>query len=145
VSLEEYRAEARKPLYVAAMENQLRRCLVYGRNFDTFKVAVLMDVLTPEYEFQPHRKWRLDYALIAAQVGLEMEGLVRGEGHGTGASRHTTNAGYTNDCVKYSTAASMGWLVVRATQDMVKSGIAIRLFLDTLAMRGLRTDYAGGY
>lgn len=34
-------------------------------------------------------------------------------------SRHTTAAGYAADCEKYSTAALLGYTVVRLTSDMV--------------------------
>ena len=72
-----------------------------------------------EYRFHKTRRWRFDYAWIPEGVALEIEG-------GTWAkSRHTSGAGYAGDCEKYSEAAILGWCVIRATTDMVKSGAAL--------------------
>lgn len=71
----------------------------------------------PEYRFC-ERRWRFDFAWPDKKVALEIEG-------GTWSrSRHTTGAGYRNDCYKYNTAATLGWCVIRATTDMVKDGSA---------------------
>ena len=73
-----------------------------------------------EYKFHPSRRWRFDFSWVPEKVALEIEG-------GTWAkkSRHTSGAGYAGDCEKYSEAAILGWCVIRATTDMVKSGAAL--------------------
>ena len=52
-------------------------------------------------------------------VAFEREG-----GTWTGG-RHVSGTGYAKDCEKYSEAAILGWCVIRATTDMVKSGAAL--------------------
>ena len=79
--------------------------------------------VVPEFSFHPERRWRFDYAFPDKMVALEIEG-------GTWAkSRHTTGKGYREDCIKYSEAAILGWVVIRATTDMVKDG-TVYLLLD---------------
>ena len=39
--------------------------------------------------------------------------------------RHTTGAGFRQDCVKYNLASLEGWTVMRFTSDMVKKGLAL--------------------
>jgi hypothetical protein len=69
--------------------------------------------LQPEYQFHPARKWRIDYFYSPAQVGIEIEGGTWSGG------RHTSGAGYRNDCVKYNAAALMDIRVFRLTSDML--------------------------
>ena len=75
-----------------------------------------------EYRFHPRRKWRFDFALPSRMLAVEVEGLRYG-----GESRHTSYAGYTEDCRKYNAAAILGWKVIRGTQTMIRSG---RLYQD---------------
>lgn len=71
-----------------------------------------------EYEFaQPVREWAFDFAWPALLVALELEGGTFSGG------RHTTGAGFRNDCVKYNEAAIRGWLVLRVmTSEMARPG-----------------------
>lgn len=79
--------------------------------------------MVAEHQFHETRKWRFDFAYPDELLGIEVEGIVNaGE-----KSRHTTWAGYTEDCIKYSEAAVLGWRLIRVTQEMVKSGMAIWL------------------
>lgn len=83
----------------------------------------------PEYAFLEGRRYRFDLAWPALLVAFEREG-------GTwGKSRHTSGKGYAADAEKYSRAAIAGWCVVRATVDMIRSGLALTLLLDALASR----------
>ena len=54
-------------------------------------------------------------------VALEVEG-----GHWVNG-RHSRGSGFQADCIKYSTAAVMGWRVLRFTTDQVKSGMALQM------------------
>ncbi|MHA2903163.1 hypothetical protein ACW9FB_11820 [Ralstonia mannitolilytica] len=67
------------------------------------------------------RRWKFDFANPALMVALEVEGGTWTRG------RHTSGKGYAADCEKYSTAAVMGWRVLRFTTDQVKSGMALRM------------------
>lgn len=57
------------------------------------------------------RRWRFDFAFPTYMVAVEMEG---------GGGRHHSFAGHHADCTKYSTAAAMGWRVMRFTAKHVK-------------------------
>jgi hypothetical protein len=90
-------------------------------------------VPAPEYRFaQPTRQWRFDYAWIEQRIAFEVEG---GTWMTAKKSRHTTGAGYEEDCVKYSTAAAMGWCVIRATTTMIQDGRALDLLEQAFAAR----------
>jgi len=74
-----------------------------------------------EYLFHPERKWRFDFAWPGAMVAVEVEGGTWTRG------RHVRPKGYAKDCYKYSEAALAGWLVIRVTGDMIRSGVAADL------------------
>jgi hypothetical protein len=80
-----------------------------------------------ELEFAPPRKWRFDAAWPAYMVALEREGL--------GGGRHQRFHGYTADCEKYTEAALLGWMLVRATAAQLKSGAAVGWVLRALEAR----------
>ena len=80
-----------------------------------------------EWRFHPTRLWRFDYVLgnfVDSQhwehdfIALEIEGglFVRG--------RHSRAKGYEQDCIKYSTAAMLGWRVLRFSTQQVLRGTA---------------------
>jgi hypothetical protein len=85
-----------------------------------------LDIPPPEaeYRFAKPRRWKFDLCWRDEWIALEYEGMAGGGG---GRSRHTSLVGYTNDCEKYSTAAILGWCVIRVTALMVEDGRAIRL------------------
>lgn len=76
---------------------------------------------TPEFTFARPRKWRFDLAWPDEKLALEIEGATWANG------RHVRGAGYEADCLKYSTAAILGWRVIRVTPKMIDSGLAIDL------------------
>jgi hypothetical protein len=63
-----------------------------------------------EFRFAAPRRWRFDWAWVAERVALEVEGSVPGHG-----GRHRQYRGWLADMEKYTTAAAMGWLVLRCT------------------------------
>ena len=72
-----------------------------------------------EHRFHPVRRWRFDYAWPERKIAFEVEG---GTWFG---GRHSRGKGYRSDCEKYSTAAIHGWMVLRATSDMMRDGSAV--------------------
>ena len=76
-----------------------------------------------EFKFHESRRWRFDFALPEYRIGIECEGL----SHPSKKSRHTTNSGFEKDCEKYDEAALAGWMVLRFTWNMIKSGVAIKM------------------
>ena len=83
--------------------------------------AAGIDGFEREYRFAPPRRWKFDFCDPARMIAVEVEG-----GHWSGG-RHVRGAGFQNDCEKYSTAAVLGWRVLRFTTDQVKSGMALRM------------------
>ena len=77
--------------------------------------------LEQEHVFAPPRKWRFDLAWPKDRVACEIEGGA------WVAGRHTRGPGFESDCEKYSTAAILGWRVIRVTPGMIKIGKAIKL------------------
>ena len=76
-----------------------------------------------ELRFHPTRQFRFDWAWPDHQppVALEYEGGTWSNGG------HVRGGHYTSDCIKYAEAALLGWVVIRATWDMVNDGTAIEL------------------
>lgn len=70
--------------------------------------------IEPEFQFDPERKFRFDYALPDRHVGFECDGSIWTQG------RHTRGAGFLSDLRKFNLAASAGWRVYRfATEDVL--------------------------
>jgi very-short-patch-repair endonuclease len=66
-----------------------------------------------EWRFHPRRRWRFDFAWPERMVAVECEGGIWSQG------RHVRGRGFEADCEKYSTAAAMGWKVLRVTAGML--------------------------
>ena len=69
--------------------------------------------LVAEHRFHPTRRWRFDFAHVAAKVAIEIEG-----GRWTNG-RHTRGAGFSEDCEKYIEAQILGWVVLRLTDAQI--------------------------
>jgi hypothetical protein len=67
------------------------------------------------------RQWRFDLCWPEYMIALEVEGAIWTQG------RHTRGKGYEADCLKYSTAAILGWRVLRVTYGMIERGEATDL------------------
>lgn len=84
-----------------------------------------------EYEFMaPERLFRFDFCWRDRRVAFEYEGGTWGGG------RHTSGKGYREDCIKYDEAQLRGWIVIRATVDMVNDGTAWALL--ERALKGVK-------
>lgn len=84
------------------------------------------------------RQWRFDFAFIPYLVAVEVEGLVvrRIGGELVVQGRHATVTGFREDCVKYASAALLGWTVLRFEQSQVKDGYALEMTQRVLMARG---------
>lgn len=69
-----------------------------------------------EFQFDPERKWRFDYAFMTNKVALEIEGGVWTRG------RHTRGGGFLGDMEKYNRAAALGWRIIRCTPKQFENG-----------------------
>jgi len=74
-----------------------------------------------EYRFHNTRKWRFDFAWVDYRIAMEVEGGVWNGG------RHGRGSGIVKDIEKGNAAVLLGWQMLRATADMVKSGEAVKL------------------
>ena len=72
------------------------------------------------------RRWRFDFAFPELMLAVEVEGGTWSRG------RHTRGQGFEGDCIKYNSAALMGWTVLRFTSTMVKDGTAIGMLEEAL-------------
>lgn len=72
--------------------------------------------LNTEVVFAPPRRWRFDWTLTGEGllIAVEYEGIYLANQQ-TGASGHTTRAGYSANCEKYNAAAIRGWSLLRYT------------------------------
>lgn len=75
-----------------------------------------------EFRFDEERRWRFDFAWPDRKLAVECEGGV-----------HRIEDRFTRDCEKYNAAQQAGWIVLRFTAGMVKSGDAIATIQDALA------------
>ncbi|HHQ4786463.1 hypothetical protein ACSZND_23510 [Aeromonas hydrophila] len=69
-----------------------------------------------ELLFHPRRKWRLDYAWPTHMIAVEIHGGIHSGG------RHTRGRGFVEDRAKMNEAALLGWTVIEATPEHIKSG-----------------------
>jgi hypothetical protein len=83
--------------------------------------------LAREYMFHPVRKWRADFAHIESRTLIEVEG-----GIWMKKGRHTTGAGFTEDCEKYLEAALHGWRCIRLVDSQLTSDIVARIVALTM-------------
>lgn len=83
------------------------------KRFALYWRAVNGAPLVTEHKFHPSRRWRFDFAHLAAKVAIEVEG-----GQWTGG-RHTRGEGYQGDCEKYNEAQILGWVVLRLTASLI--------------------------
>jgi hypothetical protein len=106
------------------------------------------------------RKWRFDFCWNLGagingvhrpiRLAVEIEGLVvrqlRIQDPHTRiitietimSGRHATISGFKEDCIKYSTAALLGWTVLRFEQSQVKKRFAIAMTMRVLHRMGWR-------
>ena len=78
-----------------------------------------------EFKFLPDRNFRFDIAIPDLKIAIEYEGLETTKNDfsaldksfykKTTKSRHSTNLGYSNDCIKYNLAVVNGWKILRFT------------------------------
>ncbi|PNO51503.1 PDDEXK family nuclease [Aeromonas hydrophila] len=69
-----------------------------------------------ELVFHPKRRWRLDFAWPARMIAVEIHGGIHSGG------RHTRGRGFVEDRAKMNEAALLGWTVIEATPEHIKSG-----------------------
>ena len=76
---------------------------------DMLKLTNQIEDFVTELQFSEGRRFRFDYAIPSLRIAIEYEGVFSKK------SRHTTVNGFSEDCVKYNLAVSLGWRVLRYT------------------------------
>ena len=101
--------------------NTLARKLANGKRAQEYemfrrKLAAFTGCeIKPEHSFFLGRKWRIDFAIVDMEIGIEIEGGVWTCG------AHTRGKGFIEDMEKYNAAATLGWVILRFTpQDLNK-------------------------
>ena len=82
-----------------------------------------------QFRFCPTRRWHADFAYPAHRLLIEVDG------GGYVAGRHTRGKGFEDDCERTSTAAALGYRVIRVTRNLINDGRAVSLIAQALGMR----------
>ena len=85
-----------------------------------------------EWTFYPNRKWRFDFAWPKQMVAVELEGGLFSFGG------HSRGAGHIRDMDKFNSAASLGWLVLRFSNQHLRDPKAVFDLLDSCLKIGRR-------
>lgn len=95
---------------------------------ETFALHCSAHGLKPEreYQFDPYRRWRFDFALVPEQIAIEIEGGIWSGG------AHTRGKHFESDAAKYNRAVILGWRILRYSTAMVESGQAIHDVLEII-------------
>lgn len=98
------------------------------------------------------RRWKFDFAFLQYKVAVEIEGIVVQRVHiatldASGRvvkatpelivrGRHASVDGFNEDCLKYASAAMLGWTVIRFTPKQVQDKVAIEYTQRVLHAKG---------
>ena len=82
----------------------------------------------PERQYQgvTGRKFRFDFCWPELHLVAEIQGGTWGGG------RHTTGAGYQNDCIRQCLAQLQDWIIYPFTTSMVRSGQALNFITEAI-------------
>jgi very-short-patch-repair endonuclease len=88
------------------------------------------------------RQWLFDFCWHEYKIAVEIEGLVvrKLAGQLVVMGRHASIGGFKEDCIKYASAALLGWTVVRFEQSQVTDKTAIDYTMRILQARGWRPE-----
>lgn len=104
--------------------------------------------MLPVFERKVHfaksigRRWEFDFAFREYMLAIEVEGLVvmRINGELVVKGRHASITGFREDCIKYASAAMLGWTVLRFEQNQVKDRTALEYTQRVLTARGWKRE-----
>lgn len=85
------------------------------RGFNEWLLRNGLSCPVEEWKFHPTRKWRFDFAWTDRKIALEQQGGLFSGG------RHTRGAALLQEHEKLNAAAVLGWRVVFATPQNLKS------------------------
>jgi hypothetical protein len=143
LTLEEYRAKYGEPSFKKQRPRQHRKAKQRLALAMTTMVGELerklgLDGIEYEHQFAKERgrKYRLDLALPALKIGMEVHGgaFVKRKGGGIGGAHHTIE-GRARDMAKGNLAAVMGWIVIEVSPNDVADGTAFDWIAEAVAFR----------
>jgi len=99
---------------------------------DSESERILWRALSPlgfvrEYEFNPLRRWRLDFAHVDLLIAVEIEGQV-----------HRIESRFLSDLEKYNRVCLDGWLLLRFAPAQVRSDEAAAVVWDAMNLQVAR-------
>jgi very-short-patch-repair endonuclease len=74
------------------------------------------------------RGWKFDFAWLDEKVALEVEGGIFVGG------RHTNGAGFAKDMLKYNTAVTLGWRILRCQPKELCMQETVNMIRKTLCL-----------
>ena len=102
--------------------------------------------VTPEYQFNQSRKWKIDFAIIPLKIAIEVEGGVFINSSYTDncgnkiirqGGRHNTGKGFIKDMEKYNSLAADNWVLIRATPNDLNSQKTTDFILKAIQNRSI--------
>lgn len=102
---------------------------IEARLADQLREAGLSDGCYRETRFHPERRWRLDLSWPDLLIGVEVEGGLYVQG------AHNRGPQIESDCLKIDEAQVAGWLILRVTEKMIRSGVALDLIRRAIDLR----------
>lgn len=113
-----------RPLRVGAKANRLQGLPLLDWQLEQLRAPPAVR----EFRFHETRQWSADRCWPEPMLILEYEGAVYLNG------RHTRGEGFENDIEKYNAATLMGYRVLRATDNTVRSGAAAAAVMQALQL-----------
>lgn len=142
LTLEEFKAQFGEP----SLKRQKPRSNRRAKHQLALAMATLLGILEREHgikavlEFpfakEMGRKYRLDLAVPAQKIGIEVHGgaFVKRASGGIGGAHHTIE-GRARDMAKGNLAAVTGWIVIEVSPQEVADGTALRWLEQALEFR----------
>jgi len=143
LTLEEYRAKYGEPNFKKQKPKEYRRAkqrlnLAVATLISQLERRLGIKGIVQEHPFAKERgkKYRLDLAVPALKIGMEVHGgaFVKREGGGTGGAHHTIQ-GRARDMAKGNLAAVMGRIVIEVSPNEGADGTAFRGLSEALEFR----------
>lgn len=153
LTLEEYRAKYGEPSFKKKEKPKQHRrakqrlALAMITLIGQLERELKVTGIEQEFQFAKERgrKYRLDLALPAQKIGLEVHGgaFVRRADGGMGGGHHTIE-GRARDMAKGNLAAVMGWIVIEVSPNEVVDGTAKRWLSEALEFRAQGDTWNSG-
>jgi very-short-patch-repair endonuclease len=109
-----------KPKRAVKSKNKVIKTVAEDLLYTQLQEALPTVEFVREHKGIPGRQFRFDFASIALQLAIEVQGGVFTYGG------HSTGMGITRDCEKLALSNLAGWTVFQVTSGQVRDGTAIK-------------------